>query len=220
MKKILLLMAIALPFVLISCSDDKDEPENPKEHEWVDLGLPSGTLWATCNIGANRPEEYGDYFAWGEVSPKKAYSHDNYKWSDYSKYNETDNKTELEPEDDAAHVNWGNHWCMPSPEQFSELFDSCTFQWTERDGVNGLLLTGPNSNTLFLPAAGYFDGNLNNYASRRGQYWSRTSVPSGSIHDDTYYSEDIEFSDSWINCGRWEFRTCGLSVRAVRIPQN
>ena len=92
-------MAIALPFVLISCSDDKDEPENPKEHEWVDLGLPSGTLWATCNIGANRPEEYGDYFAWGEVSPKKAYSHDNYKWSDYSKYNETDNKTELEPEE-------------------------------------------------------------------------------------------------------------------------
>lgn len=107
MKKILLLMAIVLPFVLISCGDDKDEPESPDNHEWIDLGLPSGTLWATCNIGANKPEEYGDYFAWGEVSSKKVYSNDNYKWSDYSKYNETDNKTELEPEDDAAYVNWG-----------------------------------------------------------------------------------------------------------------
>ena len=70
MKKILLLMAVALPFVFISCNDDKDEPDIPDTHEYVDLGLPSGTLWATCNVGAESPEEYGDYFAWGEVVPK------------------------------------------------------------------------------------------------------------------------------------------------------
>ena len=70
MKKMFLLMAVALPFVFISCKDDKDEPVTPDEYEYVDLGLPSGTLWATCNVGANAPEEYGDYFAWGETSPK------------------------------------------------------------------------------------------------------------------------------------------------------
>ena len=74
MKKILLLMAIvAVPLVFISCGDDKDEPAAPDGHQYVDLGLPSGTLWATCNIGANSPEEYGDYFAWGETVPKAAY---------------------------------------------------------------------------------------------------------------------------------------------------
>ena len=73
-------MAIALPFVFISCNDDKDEPETPDNHEWVDLGLPSGTLWATCNVGANAPEQYGDYFAWGETTPKDVYDYNNYKW--------------------------------------------------------------------------------------------------------------------------------------------
>ena len=109
MKKLFLLMAIALPFVLISC-DDKDEPDNLREHEWVDLGLPSGTLWATCNIGANAPEEYGDYFAWGETEPKDCYNWSTYKWcngdydrltkycteSDYGYNGFTDGKTELD----------------------------------------------------------------------------------------------------------------------------
>ncbi len=214
----ILLFFVAGLVSLSSCKDD--EPENPDTHEWVDLGLPSGTLWATCNVGASSPEDYGDYFAWGETSPKKVYSNDSYKWSDYSKYNDTDNKTELDFEDDAAYVNWGYQWRMPSIEQINELFDSCDFQWTERDGVKGQLLTGPNGNTLFLPAAGYFDGNLNNYAGRRGQYWSRTSVPGGSIYDDTYYSDGIGFSDSWVNCGYLEYRTCGLPVRAVRVSPN
>ena len=80
MKRILLLMAVALPLVLISCGDDKDEPESPDNHEYVDLGLPSGTLWATCNVGANSPEDYGDYFAWGETVPKSNYDLKTYKW--------------------------------------------------------------------------------------------------------------------------------------------
>ena len=96
----------------------------PEDHEWVDLGLPSGTLWATCNIGATSPEGYGDYFAWGETQPKQVYDWSNYKWGNYyvqgglskyvtdSEYGTVDYKTELEPEDDAASVNWGPSWSM------------------------------------------------------------------------------------------------------------
>ena len=141
MKKVLLLMAFALPFVFISCGDDKDEPvDDHDDHEYVDLGLPSGTLWATCNIGANAPEEYDDYFAWGETKPKDYYSEDNYKWyrsdsvsSGYTKYNTDrlrgyngfiDNKTELDLEDDAAYVNWGPSWRTPTTNQQFKLLDS------------------------------------------------------------------------------------------------
>jgi hypothetical protein len=130
-------------------------------HEYVDLGLPSGTLWATCNIGANSPEEYGDYFAWGETSPKS-----NYKWSTlkyceddngdtYSKYNtdskygNVDNKTTLERSDDAATANWGNDWCMPTLAQFQELYDKCTWTWTKKNGKKGYEVKGSNGNTIF-----------------------------------------------------------------------
>ena len=140
MKKILLLMAIAVPFVFIlSCSDDndKDEPMTPDNHEYVDLGLPSGTLWATCNVGATTPEDMGDYFAWGETAPKQIYDMDNYKWYDSSsdkltkyctddKYGAVDYMTELLPEDDAAYVNWGPSWRMPTLEQQQELIERCT----------------------------------------------------------------------------------------------
>ena len=103
-----------------------DEPVTPPDnHEWVDLGLPSGTLWATCNVGANAPEEYGDHFAWGETSPKDVYNWSTYQWCNGSmftltKYNTesslgmVDNKTELDPEDDAAYVNWGPSWRTPT----------------------------------------------------------------------------------------------------------
>ena len=155
-------------------------------HEYVDLGLPSGTLWATCNVGASCPEEYGDYFAWGETVPKEEYTYENYKWWYFdengyryiSKYNTrsefgpVDNKTEMEPEDDAARVNMGTSWCIPSLEQVVELLNSCTWQWTERNGVNGHLVTGPNGNTMFLPAAGYYDGSSLEYVGTYGIYWS------------------------------------------------
>ena len=196
MKKILLLMTIALPFVFISsCSDDKDkdEPVTPDNHEYVDLGLPSGTLWATCNVGADSPEDMGDYFAWGETAPKEVYDMANYKWYDSAgdkltkyctddKYGTVDYRTELLPEDDAAYVNWGPSWRMPTLDQQQELIDRCTWQWVEKNGVYGRLVTGPNGNTLFFPAADYRgDSTLNNVRSS-GAYWSRTldsGYPSG-----------------------------------------
>jgi hypothetical protein len=129
----------------------------------VDLGLPSGTLWATCNVGANAPEEFGHQFAWGETAPKETYNWYTYKWCEdglLTKYcnnssdGTVDNKIELDPEDDAAYVNWGPSWRMPTVEQLVELYSNCTQQWTELNGVKGILVTGPNGNSIFLPLGG------------------------------------------------------------------
>ena len=133
--------------------------------QYVDLGLPSGTLWATMNVGANRPEDYGDCFAWGETKPKQSYDWGTYKWCNgaYDKqtkyctrsdYGKVDNKTELDLADDAAYVNWGAQWRMPSKAQQDELRAECKWQWTTRNGVNGYLVTSKrNSASVFLPAA-------------------------------------------------------------------
>ncbi len=161
------------------------EPEEPETiHEYVDLGLPSGLKWATCNVGASSPEEYGDYFAWGEVEPKTIYDWSTYKYgSDYNQltkycndsdlgYNGfTDNKTVLDPEDDAATVNWGGAWRMPTKAEQDELRKNCTWTWTTQNGVNGYKVTGPNGNSIFLPAAGcMLEGTLYN-AGWFGNYW-------------------------------------------------
>ena len=207
---------------------DPEIRPTPEEHDWVDLGLPSGTLWATCNVGANSPEEYGDFFAWGETAPKDFYSWETYRWCNgcfntLTKYNNNsnlglvDNKTELDPEDDAAYVNWGPSWCMPTKEQRQELVDKCTWTWTKRNGVNGELVTGPNGNTLFLPAAGNrWDDSLD-YAGHDGVYWSRT------LHDtEPSFAYGFDFwSDNWGgNLGGNEYeRFVGITVRPVRISQ-
>lgn len=141
-------------------------------HEYVDLGLPSGTLWATCNVGANFPEEYGDYFAYGETEPKSNYTWGTYKWcegtaSTMTKYclNEAygtvDSLKVLALEDDAARANWGGEWRMPTHAQLNELTEEYV-AWdfdASMNGVPGVLLTSKtNGNTLFLPYAGYYDG--------------------------------------------------------------
>ncbi len=142
--------------------------------EAVDLGLPSGLKWATCNVGATKPEEYGDYFAWGETEPKSYYWWDTYKffasgyWLDdnikVNKYcsessywdseDPMDYKTVLDPEDDAAHVNWGGSWRMPTKAEWGELINKCSWTSTTLNNVDGRLVTGPNGNSIFLPAAG------------------------------------------------------------------
>ena len=142
-------------------SGTQPDPQ-PDDHDYVDLGLPSGTLWATCNVGASSPEEYGDYFAWGETEPK-----DTYDWwtyfdteddgSTFKKYNNDGGLTELLPEDDAATVNWGSGWQMPSLDQIDELINCnyTTTEWTTLNGVNGRKVTSrSNGNSIFLPAAG------------------------------------------------------------------
>lgn len=198
--------------------------------EYVDLGLPSGTLWAKTNVGATKPEETGDYFAWGETTPKDTYFFDTYKWcmgsintltkyctNSSNGYNGfTDGKTELVPEDDAATANWGSEWCMPTKAQQDELLAECTWQWTTINGVKGYLLTSKhNGASLFLPAVGYLRFELY-YSGMYGHYWSRTL---GSSNQNTAYrlifglTGEIGVNDDA------DLRCLGLSVRAVRVSQ-
>lgn len=159
-------------------------------HEWVDLGLPSGTKWATCNVGAASPTEYGDYFAWGETEIKTKYNWSNYKFyqsgSNYSnvkftKYNDSksrgvvDNKNTLELIDDAAHVNWGGNWRMPTDEQWEELEKECTWSWSTIDSVKGYeVKSKSNGRSLFLPASGW-QKTATPETGTDGFYWSSTN---------------------------------------------
>ena len=156
---------------------------------FVDLGL--SVKWATCNVGANAPEEYGDYFAWGETKPKDFYEWSTYKWCNGSRYKLTkycrssragrvDNKTVLDLVDDAAHVNLGGASRMPTLGELRELKDNCTWTWTKVNGVKGCTVTGPNGNSIFLPAAGYRDGSDLYNAGSEGNYWGRSLDIDGS----------------------------------------
>ena len=131
----------------------------------VDLGLPSGMKWASCNVGADKPEDYGNYYAWGEVLPKEDYSWITYKYAngDYNKLTKycndasdgdngfTDNKTTLDPEDDAAHVNWGGSWRMPTYAEWDELQSNCTWTWTTQNGINGYQVASKTNSFTFAP---------------------------------------------------------------------
>ncbi len=197
------------------------------DHDWVDLGLPSGTIWATRNVGANSPEDYGNYFAWGETAPKDYYDWSTYEWCNgsyntmtkycsdsYLGYNGfVDNKTELDPSDDAAYVHYlGGR--MPSLNQIQELVNSCTWQWTQRNGVYGQLGTGPNGNTIFLPAAGRrLDESLDG-AGSWGGYWSRKLIPD---YSDNAYCLYFHSRDMDRGIGS---RFMGFAIRAVRVSQN
>ena len=207
--------------VIIGIILGDNEPPTPG-HEYVDLGLPSGTMWATMNIGANSPEGYGDYFAWGETAPKTLYNWETYKWGSGSYYSEEnitkygtgDGKTELDLEDDAAYVNWGELWCMPTLEQINELVNNCTWERTTINGVNGQLVTGPNGNTLFLPAAAWYenDNEVSQYSlGDVGDYWSRTLE---SYRPQVAFN--IRFND-WGIYVHSDNRSYGRSVRAVRM---
>ena len=165
----------------------KGEKPNPTvTPEYVDLGLPSGVKWATFNVGATKPEEYGDYFAWGETEPKELYDWSTYKWCDGSyntltKYNTdseygvVDNKKILESSDDAATANWGGDWRMPSIEEWNELFSNSSLKWEEHNGVSGVALTSVrNGNSIFLPAAGVYHYN-NGLISQNTEGYYRTN---------------------------------------------
>ena len=212
---------------------------NPeKEHEYVDLGLPSGTLWATCNVGANSPEEYGDYFAWGETEPKSNYSWSTYKWCkgsentftkycphyDYGYNGYFDDLSELLPEDDAATVNWGGEWQTPEYKQYEELFntDYTTMEWTAKTGKDGsenygMLITSKiNGNSIFLPAGGMYDeGSSLEDVNHLGYYYSRF----------IYFPYNGEYTlafTKFTNGGSplvFTYRYQGLCVRPVRAKR-
>ena len=138
--------------------------------EYVDLGLPSGLKWAKCNLGATKPEEFGNYYAWGETEPKADYSWATYKFGlkdALSKYNATDNKTTLDAEDDAATVKLGDPWRMPTDEECKELLNNCICTKTKLNGIDGYEAKSKiNGNSIFFPAANHYEGTiLKTYAS-------------------------------------------------------
>ena len=194
-------------------------------HQAVDLGLPSGLLWATCNVGANNPEEYGDYFAWGETEPKSSYTMGNYRFNAgdfkmYNKYNTVteygivDSRTCLEFSDDAANTNWGGKWRMPTEAEVMELRNQCDWQLTTQGGTNGWRVTSKtNGNSIFLPAAGFLFGGIPYDVGTECKYWSSSLDAS---EDGPYLAWIIiksSYYDSW-GVGRGS-REYGCSVRPV-----
>lgn len=204
------------------------------KHDYVDLGLPSGTLWATCNVGATTPEACGDYFAWGETRPKT----DTYQFEKgfrtFTKYcsvaylgydGYTDKLTVLQPEDDAATALWGSDWRMPTKAEWMELMQHTSQQWITRNGVNGHLFTASNGQSLFLPATGYMEDEVYFDGVNAG-YWSSslyTGQPShawlfffiGEDHGSLRYDDrsDRQFK-IYVNS-----RSDGHSVRPVRATR-
>ncbi len=193
MKKLFYLLCSLLTVTLVSCENSKEPSDPANGHEYVDLGL--SVKWATCNVGANSPEESGNYFAWGETETKAEYSSATYKWSrgkynTYTKYcilpteGTVDNKITLELSDDAANANWGGNWRMPSVDELNELYNECTWEWGINNGVGGFFITGPNGNYIFLPPAGYiYDSNFT-YVGSVGTYAtsSLSSIDSNTLN--------------------------------------
>lgn len=173
-------------------------------YEAVDLGLPSGLKWATFNVGATKPEECGGYYAWGETKTKKACDYTNYKHCDgtfntnnganyytFTKYctdsncGVVDNKTLLDPEDDAAHFEWGGDWRMPTAKEFQELMNECFWEWITLNGIDGYKVVGKNGRYIFLPATGYYSSNNIAYKGKMGWY-STKSLYNYSLLPDQY----------------------------------
>ena len=174
----------------------------------IDLGLPSGTKWACCNVGAEKPEDYGGYFAWGETAEKSSYTSDNYLDGKGTSYDI--GKDISGTQYDAATVNWGSPWVMPSKEQMEELKNNCTSEWTTENGVNGRRFTGPNGASIFLPAAGDRWGDDLTIAGSNGYYWSSTLNESS-----TGNAYVLDFSSGYVYTDYYG-RYHGPSVRPVR----
>ncbi len=182
-------------------------------HGYVDLGLPSGLKWATCNIGASSPSDYGNYYAWGETTTKSSFTEANSLT--YGK-NESalrspgiiDSAGNLTLSHDAARANWGGSWRMPTEAECKELNDKCTWTWASQGGHNGYKVTGPNGKSIFLPATGSRNGSSLYDAGKRGYFWS-ASMDIGAVRT---YSLLFYSGDHGVD---WYYRSYGCSVRAV-----
>ncbi len=225
MKKVFSILIVAFAIAaMIGCG--KKDNDNSTDGGWVDLGLPSGLLWASCNLGADSPEGYGNYFAWGETQ-----SNDLYDWSTYryctaegdslltlTKYNTStdygtkDNLTTLQTMDDAAAARLSGTR-MPTREDWEELLAGTIAEWTTQNGVAGYRLTAPNGNSLFLPAAGSSNGAELVAAGVFGFYWSASLYTDSP--DDAWSFSFLSGADS---IGSFGYRSDGQSIRPVKSP--
>lgn len=212
MKRLVVLAAFAFGFLCATAQE-------PETSQLVDLGL--SVKWAGYNVGAESPEQYGDYYAWGETETKQVYDLSTYKfckgsydtltkycWQEH--YGTVDNLRELEPADDAARVAWGGHWRMPSKEQLLELITKCTWKGIRYKGVNGFLVTGPSGKSIFLPKAGQYDGARKVLENNYGFYCSRSLDRLESVA-----AEGTYFLAGTVNRRTGLLREYGRPVRAV-----
>ena len=229
------LMAMMPTVTLVSCSGDDDENDDPgtasKNHTYlkcpdnhhphmIDLGLPSGTLWACCNVGADKPEAYGGYYAWGETEEKTVYNETTYQYctgedTDGDGLNDRNGSYQGLGSDiastqyDVAHVKWGGSWVMPSLSQFEELLVNCSSTWIIKNGVYGRQYTSGNGGSIFFPTTGHhWNDHLFN-SEYSGDYWSSAQDLSdmGCAHNFGFMEGGNGFSCS--------IRSCGLPVRPV-----
>lgn len=200
MKRVYLIMTL----VCILTMSFKPDGGNGKhqEHEYVDLGL--SVKWAACNVGANSPEEYGDYFAWGETTTKERYEEYNSKT-----YCESVSDISGNAQYDVAKAKWGGDWRMPTEEEMDELLKECTWTWELKEGVKGYKVTGPNGNSIFLPAAGNRNGATLSNDGNSGSYWSSTH---GEFDD---YDACYLYFHSGLKYKSCNLRDNGQSVRPV-----
>lgn len=192
------------PFVKISNMDG-----TVNDHYYVDLGL--SVKWATCNIGATSPSDYGNHYAWGETSPKSEYVQNNSKTFGKDMGDISGNSLY-----DVARATWGATWRLPTDEEMLELIDNCTWTWTTQDGHDGYKVTGQNGNSIFLPAAGYHDGKSHDKVGIYGNYWCSTPNESNIklAYGLDFNSSEQDFHTSAYDMGCFN-RYCGFSVRPV-----
>ena len=211
MKRVCLLMVLVC-MMMVSCKPDGSDGKH-EGHGYVDLGL--SVKWATCNVGAISPEDFGHYFAWGETSTKERYDYDNcptygLSYTELQSQGYIDSEGKLTPQYDAATANWGGDWRMPTYSEQEELLNNCTWTWTTQNGVNGYNVKGPNGNSIFLPAAGSRGGSSLDSAGSGGDYWSSTPCDYGR----DYYAYGLYFGSDGQGMGDY-YRYYGLSVRPV-----
>lgn len=216
MRKVYVLMLILSAMCIFNACSSNYETSG----EAIDLGLPSGIKWASCNIGATVPEEFGDYYGWGEIEEKDDYSGIDYKWGNLvkdapltkyctdSNHGTVDNKTTLELKDDVAHIKWGGKWRMPTETEIDELRYNCNWEWINVNGVEGYKVTGLNGNSIFLPAAGGCFGEKNSHRGSVGLYWSASLCDYNESASSLRFYNGYQLSESVP-------RNIGLSVRPV-----
>lgn len=219
MKKLALLLVIQLPLILVTaCSDDEENDKTVSNgvlngHKWVDMGLPSGLKWATCNVGAMSPEDPGEYFPWGETEPKYYSQRYGVSYITLKSQGVIDNNGNLTKDYDAAAKKWGSTWRMPTAAEQQELMNYCTWTWEVLDDGNGsnfagYKITGKNGNSIFLPATGHsYTGTIYN-AGTEGAYWS------ASAYDNDVKAYYIFFSSYSFQSGN-SYRDFGFNLRPV-----
>lgn len=184
-------------------------PGAPLQARPIDMGLPSGLLWASCNVGAEKPSDFGLYFSWGNVEGHRIDEGYSFTGATYNSTPAAAIESDLSLDQDAARVNLGSTWRMPTVQEFQELIDNCTYRWATTHGVDGaLFISNVNGNTLFFPAAGYFSGTSLNNRGVGGNYWSSTFVSSAN-------AGRFGVDESSVGAQESRPRSFGFSVRAV-----